>query len=167
MRWLGACLVGLVFAACGGGDDAADPPDTVVEYEAPDAAEGESLADWQEAAGAVCLRDLARLDEAIERHGTSETIDQLVAAVDELVAINLELIEDIKAIPIPPERERVVNRLHEKLDRADQSLRLLRDSLRDRDYGSLQSVPGLLINYANTDDEFTALDVPECVGPQE
>ena len=162
MRWLGACFVVSVLVACGG-DDTADPPDTVVDYEAPDAGEGESLADWQEAARAVCIRDVARLGEALERHGTAETIDQLSAAVDELVAINLELIEDIQAIPVPLERARVVNQIHEKLDRADQSLQLLRDSVHEQDYGSLQSIPGILISYANTDEEFTALDVPECV----
>jgi hypothetical protein len=166
VRWLGACLVGLVLVACGGGEDSSDVPDTVIDYETPVAPEGESLADWRKAASAVCVRDIARLNEAIERHGLAETFDELVAVIDELVAINLERIEDLQAIPTPPERARAVGRINDKLDRAGQSLRLLRDSLREQDFGALQTVPGLLINYANTDEDFTALDVPECVSTE-
>jgi hypothetical protein len=169
MRRLGVSVIVLVsaLAACGGTDGSDTLPDTVEELTTTVAPEGRALADWQGASRAICLEYTPRVQAALAELDPSMTEEELIATFVAAVDLTLEYVDALRAIPVPTERTRAVERVNDRLDRGRHSLSVLRDSALSDDYGGFRAARGILINYADTDDLYRSLDVPECASPKE
>ena len=152
MRRIGLGLLVLAVAACGGGSSEADDlPDTVVSLTTTVPPEGRSFAEWAAAVGAQC----ERLNPIVEAAGAdleaAQSLDAIVAAMDDFVGVMHEFSSEVRAIPVPTERTREVKDLHEGLERMDSSLDAMRESAANGDVSGIQSALGRMENYAELD----------------
>jgi hypothetical protein len=152
-----------IVAACGGdGGSDASPTTTAEDTTTSTAPEGRALTDWQEASRAVCEEYDGRLLAVSQRLSEGASDQASIAIFRELVDVTIEYVAALREVPLPAERTLAVERLHDRLDRGTQSLEALRSSLARGDYGGFRASLSTLSNYADTDEQYTALGVPEC-----
>ena len=159
-------VAALVGAGCGGGDDSDSLPDTVQELTTTVAPAGRALADWQEASSAVCEEYNPRIAAAVASIQAQTTDQGVIDEVRKGLVLTLEYLDRLRTLPVPTERSRQVERLNDRLDRAQQAVAGQRRDLEAGDYAGVTGYLGVLTNYTDTDELYESLDVQECVSPQ-
>jgi hypothetical protein len=153
----------VVLAACGGGGDAAEElPDTVEELTSTTPPEGRGLVDWQEASRSICNEFNPRTETAAEEVVAAGSPEAALTEFTQLVQLVLEYTNRLRSLPVPTERTRQVEAINDRLDRGAKAISALRRNVESGNYGGFVSQHGILTNYANTDDLYISLDVPEC-----
>ena len=163
MRRLATLVIAISLAACGGSaDEADDVPVTVEPYTTTVPPEGRSLASWQAATRAVCDHYDPLLQSMIDRYGILESQGEVIDYLDEALPIMGDYLDDLRSVPVPTERTREVNEIIDKLDRGETSLEVVRDGALSGSASKVFSSVALIQNYADTDELYRSLGVPEC-----
>jgi hypothetical protein len=169
MRGLGVGILvaALAVAGCGGGDESDTLPSTVKDVTTTTAPAGRALSDWQKASRSICSEYIPQLRAAIAAIESEATVEGVAAEFLKAQTLALEHVERLRSIPVPTERTREVEEVNDRLDRGRQGMESQRREITAGDYAGMNAYLGVLTNYADTDDLYLALDVPECAAPVE
>ena len=150
-------------ASCGGGEASEPAPATVEEYTTTQAPRGRAITDWQQASSEVCTEYIPLIERTLDGLGDQPTPDEMAVVFGRVIDLELRFLDALLAIPEPAERTRAVKRVNEKLQRAREQVQVALESVARNDYGAFLSARSVLTNYTDTDGDYEALDVPECV----
>lgn len=159
--------VAVVLGACSSGDDEPDPDDAFVEYTTTTAPPGQSFAEWQEATRLVCEdfepRVAALLELLPDRVEGSEAI---IGLIDAMLPLNDEYLAALRSVPLPTERSRAVEQLHDRLDRVEQEAMGIRAAVERLDHTAAVASSGRMVTWGQEADQLLVdLDLPECRTP--
>lgn len=163
-----AVVVVLALGACGsGGDDGAEPDDAFVEYTTTTAPPGRSFAEWQAATRSICAVFEPQAQAlAASLPDRVEGAQAIVDLIDSMLPLNEEYLAALRAVPIPTERTRSVEQMHERLGRLETEVMGIRAAAERVDHTAAVASSGRMLTVsAELDGLLADLGLPECRTP--